>query len=56
MKEGTEKNFYTSLILSHHYSHIHTTFFIFLKKNIEGGRKKREENILYTLFLSLPPT
>jgi len=50
-----KKNLYTSLILSHHHSHIHTSFFISLskqKKHIEGGRRSKE-NILYTLSFSL---
>jgi len=46
-----EKILSISLILSHHHSHIHTSFLISLKqKHIEGGRKK---NILYTLSLPL---
>jgi len=45
---------YTSLILSHHHSHIHTYFFISLskKKTILKEVKKREEDYLYFLFLS----
>ena len=44
-RESTsEKNiFCTSLILSHHHSHIHPSFLSLFKKHIEGGRKKKEK-------------
>ena len=49
----TEKKVpYTSLILSDHHSHIHTSFFISLEKNILKEVEKKEENILYTLSFS----
>jgi len=41
-------------ISSRHQSHIHTSLLISLKKNIEGGSKKKHS--LHSLFLSLPPT
>jgi len=47
-----KKILYTSLILSHHHSHIHTSFFISLKKNILKEVEEKEENILYTLSSS----
>jgi len=56
----TEKKVpYTSLILSDHHSHIHTSFFISLpkqKKHIEGDnnrKKKKKKNILYTISFYL---
>jgi len=50
-----QKILYTSLILSHHHSHIHTSFLSLFqkKKHIEGGRKK---NILYSSSLFLITT
>jgi len=51
-----QKILYTSLILSHHHSHIHTSFlslFQTKKKHIEGGRKKY---ILYSSSLFLITT
>jgi len=58
MTEKRKKILYTSLILSHHHSHIHTSSFISLnKKHIEGGRKSKK--IIFStlpLSFSLPPT
>jgi len=52
-----EEILYTSLILSHHHSHIHTPFLISLKKNIlKEVEKRRRKHSLPSLFLSLPPT
>jgi len=44
--KSEKKILYTSLILSHHHSHIHTSFFISIskqKKHIGGGRKNKRK-------------
>jgi len=57
-KKEPKKKIYTSLILSHHQYHIHTSFFISLsKQNEKKNILKEVENrkkIFATLPLSLP--
>jgi len=50
------KILYTSLILSHHHSHIHKSFLSLLKKHIEGVRAKKKKKTFSTLSLSLITT
>jgi len=58
MKKDRKKDIlYTSLILSHHHSYTPLFYISFIKKHIEGGRKKKRRKLsLHPLFLSLPPT
>jgi len=53
-----KKNLYTSLILSHHHFHIHTSFFISLsRKNILKEVEKKERRKQFYIFsLSLITT
>ena len=52
----TEKKIlYISLIIFYHHSYTHLLFYLFLKKNIEGGKKK-EKKTFSTVSLSLITT